>query len=252
LKHAAIACGRKLELVWVEASHLEKYNDNGEEKVNSEEYTVSWGKMKSADGVVIPGGFGNRGFDGKCIAAEWCRTNKKPCLGICLGFQAMVIEYARNVLGYEGATSTEFDENTKHPIVLFMPEIDKETMGGNMRLGARNTKFTHQHDDGSMSTAQMLYGGSDVVSERHRHRYEVNPAFVDEIHNAGLKFVGRDESGERMEVAEISSSEHPFYVGCQYHPEFKSRPLSPSPPFHGLILASCNMLNDYTAEQMKN
>ena len=194
----------------------------------------------------------NRGFNGKCIAAEWCRKNKKPYLGICLGFQAMVVEYARNVLGWEEATSAEFDENTKYPVVLFMPEIDKETMGGNMRLGARNTKFTHQHEDGTMSTAQMLYGGAEVVSERHRHRYEVNPAFVDEIHNAGLKFVGRDESGERMEVAELPTSEHPYYVGCQYHPEFKSRPLAPSPPFHGLILASCDMLNDYVAANAKN
>lgn len=252
LKHAAIACERKLDLIWVEAGHLEKLDENGEDQTDSEEYKSAWGKIKSADGVVVPGGFGNRGFNGKCIAAEWCRKNKKPYLGICLGFQAMVVEYARNVLGWEEATSAEFDENTKYPVVLFMPEIDKETMGGNMRLGARNTKFTHQHEDGTMSTAQMLYGGAEVVSERHRHRYEVNPAFVDEIHNAGLKFVGRDESGERMEVAELPTSEHPYYVGCQYHPEFKSRPLAPSPPFHGLILASCDMLNDYVAANAKN
>lgn len=186
-----------------------------------------------------------RGFNGKCITAKYCRENKKPYLGICLGFQAMVVEYARNVLGWEEATSTEFDEDTKYPVVLFMPEIDKETMGGNMRLGARNTRFTHKHDDGSMALAQKLYNGAEVVSERHRHRYEVNPNFVDEIHNAGLKFVGRDESGERMEVAELPTSEHPFYVGCQYHPEFKSRPLAPSPPFHGLVLASCGLLDDF-------
>lgn len=252
LKHAAIACERKLDLIWVEAGHLEKLDENGEDQTDSEEYKSAWEKIKSVDGVVVPGGFGNRGFNGKCIAAEWCRKNKKPYLGICLGFQAMVVEYARNILGWEEATSAEFDENTKYPVVLFMPEIDKETMGGNMRLGARNTKFTHQHDDGTMSTAQMLYGGAEVVSERHRHRYEVNPAFVDEIHNAGLKFVGRDESGERMEVAELPTSEHPYYVGCQYHPEFKSRPLAPSPPFHGLILASCDMLKDYTAANAKN
>ena len=157
----------------------------------------------------------------------------------------MVVEYARNVLGWKEATSTEFDEDTKYPVVFFMPEIDKETMGGNMRLGARNTKFTHKHDDGSMSTTQLLYNGNDIVSERHRHRYEVNPTFVDEIHNAGLKFVGRDESGERMEVAELPSTEHPYYVGCQYHPEFKSRPLKPSPPFFGLVLASCGSLQKH-------
>ena len=92
---------------------------------------------------------------------------------------------------------------------------------------------------------QKMYSGAEIVSERHRHRYEVNPDYVDEIHNAGLKFVGRDETGERMEVAELPRSEHPYYVGCQYHPEFKSRPLTPSPPFHGLILASCGMIDEY-------
>lgn len=160
----------------------------------------------------------------------------------------MVVEYARNVIGWEDANSAEFDDNTSHPVVIFMPEIDKETMGGNMRLGARNTKFTHKHDDGSMPIAQMMYGGVDLVSERHRHRYEVNPEVVDKIHNAGLKFVGRDETGERMEVAELPKSEHPYFVGCQYHPEFKSRPLKPSPPFHGLVLASIGELDNYLAK----
>ena len=130
-----------------------------------------------------------------------------------------------------------------------MPEIDKDTMGGNMRLGARTTKFTHTHEDGSMPISQMLYGGANLVSVRHRHRYEVNPDVVDDIHNAGLKFVGRDESGKRMEIAELPRSSHPFYVGCQYHPEFKSRPLDPSPPFLGLIMASCGKLESFILEQ---
>lgn len=190
-----------------------------------------------------------RGFNGKCIAAEYCRKNKKPYLGICLGFQAMVVEYARNVIGWKDANSAEFCEETAHPVVVFMPEIDKDTMGGNMRLGARNTKFTHTHEDGSMSSAQIMYRGAEIISERHRHRYEVNPEVVDEVHNAGLKFVGRDESGERMEVAELPRSEHPYYVGCQYHPEFKSRPLKPSPPFHGLVLASVGKLEEYIVHQ---
>lgn len=252
LKHATIACERKLDLVWVEAGHLEKVGENGEDMTQTEEYVKAWEELKSSDGIVVPGGFGNRGFNGKCSAAQWCRENKKPYLGICLGFQAMVVEYARNVLGWAEATSTEFDESTQYPVVFFMPEIDKETMGGNMRLGARNTRFTHKHDDGSISTTQTMYNGAEIVSERHRHRYEVNPDFVDKIHSAGLKFVGRDETGERMEVAELPSSEHPYYVGCQYHPEFKSRPLAPSPPFHGLILASCGMLSDYCETQSKN
>ena len=187
-----------------------------------------------------------RGFLGKVLAAKFCRENSVPYLGVCLGFQAMVVEYSRNVLKWEDANSTEFDDRTQNPVVIFMPEIDKENMGGTMRLGSRNTYFTHPiHDDGSPSITQIMYGNAAVVSERHRHRYEVNPDRVDAIHDAGLKFVGRDESGTRMEVAELPRSIHPYYVGCQYHPEFKSRPLNPSPPFHGLLLAASGMLDEY-------
>mmetsp|Transcript_4642 Transcript_4642/g.11808 ORF Transcript_4642/g.11808 Transcript_4642/m.11808 type:complete len:556 (+) Transcript_4642:136-1803(+) len=232
LRHAAIACEHKLDLQWVEATDLEN---------NVEE---AWDKVKSAQGIIVPGGFGNRGFDGKVLAAQYCRENKKPYLGVCLGFQAMVVEYCRNVLGLEGANSTEFDESATHPVVFFMPEIDKETMGGTMRLGSRVTKFTHPDlGDGQTSILKRLYKNADAVFERHRHRYEVNPVFVDQIHEGGLKLVGRDETGERMEVAELPG--HPYYIGAQYHPEFKSRPLKPSPPFHGLLLAACGQLDAY-------
>ncbi|KAL3757033.1 hypothetical protein ACHAWU_002872 [Discostella pseudostelligera] len=245
LKHASMAVERKLDLIWVEAAHLEKDFEN-EEMGGEKEYDEAWKKMKSADGVVVPGGFGTRGFLGKVLAANFCRENKVPFLGICLGFQAMVVEYSRNILKWEDANSTEFDDQTNNPVVIFMPEIDKENMGGTMRLGSRNTTFTHPtHDDGSKSIAQIMYNNAAVVSERHRHRYEVNPDRVNSIHDAGLKFVGRDETGTRMEVAELPRSEHPYYVGCQYHPEFKSRPLNPSPPFHGLLLAACGMLDEY-------
>jgi len=242
LKHAAIACERKLTLVWVDATHLEGAESRAE--IAENEYQLAWNKVKEADGIIVPGGFGLRGFIGKTLAAEYCRKNKKPYLGICLGFQAMVVEYAKNIIGWADATSTEFDEASKHPVVIFMPEIDKETMGGNMRLGARKTIFTHRHKDGSMSMAQKLYGGVNEVMERHRHRYEVNPEFVEDIHNAGLKFVGRDENGERMEISELPLSEHPYFVGCQFHPEFKSRPLEPSPLFYGLILAACKLSDE--------
>lgn len=252
LKHATIACGKKLDLVWVEATDLEETDENGEEKTDKSEYDTAWEKIKNADGIVVPGGFGNRGFLGKMKAAEYCRLNAKPYLGICLGFQAMVVEYARNVMSLEGANSTEFDEKSPHPMVIFMPEVDKETMGGTMRLGARITKFISKHDDGTMSTTQIMYGGAESVSERHRHRYEVNPEKVDDVESAGLKFLGRDETGERMEVAELPRSQHPYYVGCQYHPEFKSRPLAPSPPFHGLIMASCGQLDDYLLANSNN
>jgi CTP synthase len=235
LRHASIACHVRLQLDWIEAGEL----------TSADAGVEAWEKLHAADGVIIPGGFGKRGWDGKIMAAKYCRENKKPVLGVCLGFQAMVVEYARNILHWEGADSTEFDENTEHPVVFFMPEIDKTTMGGNMRLGARITKFTHKHADGSTSTSQGLYGGASEVMERHRHRYEVNPAKVDAIHEAGLSLVGRDETGERMEIAELPSSVHPYYVGCQFHPEFLSRPLKPSPPFHGLILASIGKLDEH-------
>ena len=127
-----------------------------------------------------------RGFNGKVAAAKFCRENSVPYLGICLGFQAMVVEYSRTVLKWEDANSTEFDEMSQNPVVIFMPEIDKENMGGTMRLGSRNTAFTHpKHDDGSSSIAQVMYSGASAVSERHRHRYEVNPAYVQQLEAGG-------------------------------------------------------------------
>jgi CTP synthase len=232
LRHAAIACKHKLDLQWVEATQLEN---------NDQE---AWDKVKHAQGVIVPGGFGNRGFDGKVLAAKYCRESNKPYLGVCLGFQAIVVEYCRNVLNLRDANSTEFDETTENPVVFFMPEIDKTTMGGNMRLGSRLTKFTSPtFEDGSTSLLKRMYKDADSIHERHRHRYEVNPEYVDRIHEGGLKFVGRDETGERMEVAELPG--HAYYIGVQYHPEFKSRPLKPSPPFHGLVLAACGRLDAY-------
>jgi CTP synthase len=238
LRHAAIECQHKLDLQWVEATQLEEQNQE------------AWDKVKAAQGIIVPGGFGNRGFLGKTLAAQYCRENNIPYLGVCLGFQAQVVEYCRNVLDMKEADSTEFDENTPHPVVFFMPEIDKTTMGGNMRLGSRMTKFTHPVlPDGSTSIVKQLYNGAESILERHRHRYEINPKYVDQVHDGGLKMVGRDETGERMEVAELPG--HPYYVGVQYHPEYKSRPLKPSPPFHGLILAACGQLQEYLENQAK-
>lgn len=237
LRHASIACNVKLCLEWIEAADLESSDAEGHQE--------AWDKLKGSDGVIIPGGFGKRGWEGKILAAKHCRESLKPVLGVCLGFQAMVVEYSRSILNWKGADSTEFDENTTNPVVIFMPEIDKTTMGGTMRLGARKTKFTHTHADGSMSTAQLLYKGKSEVMERHRHRYEMNPEKVDAVHAAGLALVGRDESGERMEVSELPRSVHPYYVGVQFHPEFLSRPLNASPPFHGLILAATGGLEKH-------
>ena len=165
---------------------------------------------------------------------KYARENNVPYLGICLGLQVATIEFCRNVLGMKGANSTEFDENVEYPAVIFMPEISKTHLGGTMRLGSRPTIW--QVDDCKI---KRLYGTDESVDERHRHRYEVNPDIIDEIEKAGLKFVGKDETGQRCEIFELDS--HPYYVGVQYHPEFKSRPGRPSPPFLGLLMAAAGL-----------
>ena len=219
LQHASYAVNRTLVIDWIEASNLEDESHN------------DWSTLKSADGILVPGGFGDRGTEGKRLAANYARTNNVPYLGICLGLQIATIEFCRNVLGMEGANSTEFDENTPHPAVVFMPEISKTHLGGTMRLGSRPTIW--QVDDCKIRT---LYGEGDSVDERHRHRYEVNPDLIEKIESHGLKYVGKDESGQRCEIFELDG--HPYYVGVQYHPEFKSRPNRPSPPFLGLLMAA--------------
>jgi len=227
LQHAAMAVDRKLVIDWVEASHLE---DNWSD---AEESESAWKMLKGADGVLVPGGFGDRGIEGKIIAANYSRINNVPYLGICLGLQVATIEFCRNVLGLTGANSTEFDESVEHAAVVFMPEISKTHLGGTMRLGSRPTLW--QVDECKIRT---LYGEGDSVDERHRHRYEVNPDLIEAIEAAGLKFVGKDETGQRCEIFELDG--HPYFVGVQYHPEFKSRPNRPSPPFLGLLQAACN------------
>ena len=229
LQHAAMAVDRKLIIDWIEASHLE------EDWTQKEETAAAWTLLKSADGVLVPGGFGDRGVEGKISAANYARTTNTPYLGICLGLQVATIEFCRNVLGLEGANSTEFDENAPTAAVIFMPEISKTHLGGTMRLGSRPTLW--QVEDCKI---KRLYGEGDSVDERHRHRYEVNPDLIERIEKAGLMFVGKDETGQRCEIFELG--DHPYYVGVQYHPEFKSRPGRPSPPFLGLLKAATNQL----------
>ncbi len=230
LQHAAMKVRRKLTINWIEASHLE----SAWKAKNEQDFTAAWNDLKSSDGVLVPGGFGDRGIEGKVVAAQYSRENNVPYLGICLGLQVATIEFCRNVLGISGANSTEFDENVEYPAVIFMPEISKTHLGGTMRLGSRPTIW--QVDDCKI---KRLYGEGDSVDERHRHRYEVNPDIIGEIESAGLKFVGKDETGQRCEIFELDG--HPYYVGVQYHPEFKSRPGKPSPPFLGLLMAASGM-----------
>lgn len=192
-------------------------------------------------GILVPGGFGDRGIEGMVAAIKWAREKKKPFLGVCLGLQCSVIEFARNVLNWEDANSTEVDPNTTKAVVIDMPEHNPGTLGGTMRLGKKTTIFNSEN-----SILRSLYGGLKEIDERHRHRYEVNPVYIKDFENAGLKFVGKNDTGDRMEVIELESSVHPYFVGVQFHPEYLSRPLKPSPPYLGLILASCNKLTSYT------
>ena len=229
LQHAAMAVDRKLVIDWIEASHLE---EDWEKKQHDE----AWKYLRDADGVLVPGGFGDRGIEGKILAAHYARTNNVPYLGICLGLQIATIEFCRNVLGMTGANSTEFEDNPEHAAVVFMPEISKTHLGGTMRLGSRPTLWQHEG-----STIRALYGPGESVDERHRHRYEVNPDLIERIEEAGLVFVGKDESGQRCEIFELD--DHPYYVGVQFHPEFKSRPGRPSPPFLGLLKAASGQMN---------
>ena len=227
LQHAAMEVNRKLKINWIEASHLENSWKNN----NLNEFEDSWKMLKSSDGVLVPGGFGDRGIEGKILAAEFARTSKVPFLGICLGLQIATIEFCRNVLNLTSANSTEFEDNPAYPAVIFMPEISKTHLGGTMRLGSRPTIW--QVDNCKIKS---LYGDGESVDERHRHRYEVNPDLIEDIEKAGLVFVGKDKTGQRCEIFELDN--HPYYVGVQFHPEFKSRPGRPSPPFLGLLMAS--------------
>uniref|UniRef100_A0A2N9F716 CTP synthase n=1 Tax=Fagus sylvatica TaxID=28930 RepID=A0A2N9F716_FAGSY len=232
LVHASVFHRKKLFVDWVPASDLEDTTA----KENPDAYKAAWKLLKGADGVLVPGGFGDRGVQGKILAAKYARENRVPYLGICLGMQIAVIDFARSVLGLKDANSTEFDPNTRNPCVVFMPEGSKTHMGGTMRLGSRRTYF--QVLD---CKSAKLYGSKSFIDERHRHRYEVNPDMVVRLERAGLLFTGKDETGRRMEIVELPN--HPYFVGVQFHPEFKSRPGKPSPLFLGLIAAACGELD---------
>jgi len=236
LNHASLACNRKLTLIKVESEDLEEET----KAKNAVKFHNAWKQLCSCHGVLIPGGFGTRGIEGKVAAAHWARINRIPTLGICLGLQCAVMEFARNVLGKKDANSVEINKDTPHPVVVDMPEFNPGNLGGTMRLGKRTTIFQTEN-----SILRKLYGNQETVEERHRHRYEVNPDLIEEFEAAGMKFVGRDVEGQRMEIMELEG--HPYYVAVQYHPEYLSRPLRPSPPFLGLILAAIGKLSAFLA-----
>ncbi|THH07890.1 hypothetical protein EW145_g3073 [Phellinidium pouzarii] len=234
LEHSAFRCHRKLEIKWVESSDLEPVTQESDPV----KYHDAWRAVVGANGILVPGGFGQRGTEGMLHAVKWAREQKIPFLGICLGFQVAVIEWARNVCSVSSKTfaiftpllrgvsdfhdlspveanSGEFAGENNDSVVIFMPEGSRTHMGGTMRLGLRPTVFTEE--SAKTSKIRQLYGGASKIWERHRHRYEVSPRYV-----------------KRFE------ENHPYFVALQAHPEFCSRPLNPSPPFLGFVAASCS------------
>jgi CTP synthase len=223
LRHAAALQGSTVQVDWIDSECLEENNASGDQGATRE-------LLESADGILIPGGFGGRGIEGKIVAARVAREQRIPYLGICLGMQIAVAEFARHVAGMEGANSTEFDIETPYPVIDLLPE-QKEVadLGGTMRLGADPIKL---HDS---SRVRESYGEA-VVYERHRHRYEVNNLLRKRLQSAGLHISGTSPDERLVEVVELD--EHPFFVASQFHPEFKSRPERPAPLFRSFIAAA--------------
>jgi CTP synthase len=221
INHASWAQGYKPKILWLDS---EKYENNP--KLLSE--------LDGLDGIIVPGGFGNRGVEGMILAADYARRKKIPYFGLCLGVQILTISYARNVLKLKDANSTEMNANTMHPVIATMADqIDKiknKNYGGSMRLGAYDCILAK--DTVAFSAYKTVN-----ISERHRHRYEVNPKYVADLEKAGLVFSGKSPSGVLMEIAELPKKVHPFYLGTQFHPEFKSRPLAPHPLFSAFVKA---------------
>ncbi|WP_322508485.1 CTP synthase, partial [Anaerolinea sp.] len=216
LRHAALHLGVELDIRWVHSAELEKGK--------------GWDEIRAASGVLVPGGFGSRGIEGKIQAIHHARTNKIPYLGLCLGMQLMVIEFGRHIFGTDEVNSTEFDRSTPYPVIDLMPEQHGVTeMGGTMRLGL----YPCILQPGSL--AHACYG-VDRVEERHRHRFEFNNAYRKIFEEHGMRFSGLSPDGRLVEIAEIA--DHPFMVATQFHPEFLSRPNRPHPLFLGFVRAA--------------
>ncbi len=220
LRHAAVANETELDIHWVNAEEIEA-DDTDMDKV-----------MAGVDGILVPGGFGNRGIEGKIKAIQYAREHKIPFFGICLGMQCAVIEFARHVCGMADANSSEFNPNSAHPVIDLMPEqIDVEDLGGTMRLGLYPCKVYPDTLTSKAYNAELIY-------ERHRHRYEFNNAFREKIVDKGLVLGGTLPNGRLVEIVELTESEHPWFLGAQFHPEFKSRPTNPHPLFREFVGAA--------------
>ncbi|MEK6256435.1 MAG: CTP synthase [Chloroflexota bacterium] len=215
LKHAGIEVGVDVHISWIHSAELEKGN--------------KWDELKQADGVIVPGGFGSRGIAGKIEAAKYARENNIPYLGLCLGMQLMVIDFARQIFNDKDVNSTEFDPSTKHPVIDLMPEQrDITDKGATMRLGLYPCEIQKG------SKAYNAYK-EELIHERHRHRYEINNKYREKLEDNGMKFSGISPDGRLVEIAEIT--DHPFMLGTQFHPEFLSRPTRPHPLFLSFLKA---------------
>jgi len=218
LNHGGLANNSNVEIKWINAEEVTEENSDK--------------LLSDCQGILVPGGFGDRGIEGKIEAIRYARVNKKPFLGICLGMQCSVIEFARNVLGYEGANSAEIDPETKYPVIDIMPDQkDIEDLGGTMRLGLYPCKIDEN------SKAYDVYN-EKLIYERHRHRYEFNNEYRKAVTEAGMSITGSSPDGRLVEIVEVK--DHPWYVSVQFHPELKSRPNRPHPLFVGLINAALN------------
>lgn len=219
VKHAAWYLGRKPEIVWLNSEDLEK-------GTNPKMF------FQGIQGIIVPGGFGSRGVEGKILAVKYARENKIPYLGLCYGMQMATIEFARNVLGRRGANTTEVDAKTQYPVIHLMSEQEKKMLardyGGTMRLGSWEGKLK-----GGTISAECYQG--KIIHERHRHRYEFNNQFKEAFEKAGIVIAGTTPDNKIVEIIELPKNVHPFFVGVQFHPEFKSRFLKPHPLFLGLI-----------------
>ena len=221
IEHAGVHLDCDIDVEWIDTTDIENAADAGS-------------VLDSLDAIIVPGGFGIRGVEGKIRCVEHARTQGLPFLGICLGFQVAVIEYARHVLGLQDAHSTEFAANTPDSVIAELPDQKKleGIMGGTMRLGAQDVAL----EPGSL--VSFLHGGAIRIHERFRHRFEVEPAYIDRLQEAGLRFSGRHPDHPIMQVLELPIETHPYFIGAQYHPELTGRPLAPQPLFMGLVAAA--------------
>jgi CTP synthase len=219
LTHGGVANNLRVEVKWIESEEL--MDDDYEDR------------LRDFDAILVPGGFGKRGVAGMIRAIYYARKTRTPFFGICLGMQTACIEYARNVCELKDADSTEFDLETPHPIIFKLRDlVGVEELGGTMRLGAWPCKLA------AGSQVQQVYGGADEISERHRHRYEFNPEFRQRLEKEGLVFSGVSPDGKFVEMIELSRDVHPWFIGCQFHPEYKSKPLNAHPLFAAFVRAA--------------